>query len=70
MRNCAAPFYSTRKGRTVPRLAQIRPYSTYTKHQLTLLYQYNIRCTIGGTTKFLLRNVDGKEIARIYDKRK
>jgi hypothetical protein len=47
---CAAPFYSTRKGRTVPRLAQIRPYSTYTKHQLTLLSQYNIRCTIGLVT--------------------
>jgi hypothetical protein len=77
---CGPPFLSTRRGRTVPRLAQIRPHSTYTKHQLPLLYQYNIRCTIGlvivtlhhpgGTTKILPRKVNGKEIARIYDERK
>jgi hypothetical protein len=74
------PLLSTRRGRTVPRLAQIRPHSTYTKHQLPLLCQYNIRCTTGlvtvtlhhpgDTTKFLLRKVNGKEIARIYDERR
>jgi hypothetical protein len=74
------PLLSIRRGRTVPRLAQIRPHSTYTKHQLPFLCQHNIRYTIrlvtvtlhhpGGTTKFLPRKVNGKEIARIYDKRK